>query len=72
MKEEYKLMWEDTVALVLGTQDNWKTCCITEYRNNGEWMCGVNIITSLEIAIKTAEKNKLYIMFESMLNERIS
>lgn len=70
--EKYKLLWEDTVALVLGTQDDWKTCCITEYRKNGNWMCGMNLITSLDIALRTAEKYKLNIIFESMLRKKES
>ena len=64
----YKLMLEDTVALVLSTHDNWETCCITEYRKNGEWMCGMNLTTSLALALRTAQKLKLNIIFEEMLN----
>lgn len=70
--ELYKLEWDDTVALVLGTQDDWKTCGISEYRKNGEWMCGMTFITSLDMALRTAEKYKLNIIPESLLNERNS
>ena len=61
---------KDTVALVLSTNDNWKTCCVTEYSKDGTWNCGMNFITSLEDAIRTAEENSLNIIFEKMLDDR--
>lgn len=64
-----KLFNENVAALVLSTCDGWKTCCVTEYGEDGTWYCGMNMITSVEDALETAEKNDLNIIFESMLND---
>lgn len=62
---------KDVVALVLSTIDNWETCCVTEYDKEGTWHCGLNIITSVQEALKFAEENKINIIFESMLNNKV-
>lgn len=47
--------------------DEWSCVCVTEYMNDGTWVCGMNFITSLADAVKTAEKAGVCIIFESML-----
>ena len=69
MKEEYILQNKDVCALVLSTNDDWDCCCITEYTKDGTWHCGLNLITSVKMALRCAEKNKLNIIFENMLNK---
>ena len=44
--------------------------CVSEYRANGKWMCGMNFITSIEDVLDTAEKEKLNIIFESVLRDK--
>ena len=64
-----ELMNKNVRALVVSTQDNWQTCCVTEYTDDDVWHCGINIITSVSDALETARKNKLNIIFEEMLRE---
>jgi len=71
-KEEagMKIMFKDTEALVVAPQDKeWKVVCVTEYTKEGKWMCGLNLITSIEDILQTAWENKLYIIPEVMLQD---
>ena len=65
-----KRVFEDTVALVISPQDkDWKIVCVTEYRKNGEWMCGMNFITSIKEVLEIAWKEKLSIIPEILLRK---
>ena len=61
------LLNKNVKALVLSTNDNWKMCCVTEYTEDNIWHSGMNFITSVEDALKTAEEHGLNIIFEKML-----
>jgi hypothetical protein len=61
----------DTVALVIRKQGKkWDMVCVTEYTKNGDWISGMNMITSIDDVLDTAEKKKLNIVFESMLERK--
>jgi hypothetical protein len=67
-----KLLFGDTKAIIIKQVEKgkWDTVCATEYRANGEWMCGMNMITSIEDVLNTAEKNKgVVVDFESHFKE---
>ena len=52
--------------------EKWDCVCVTEYMSDGFWICGMNLITSLADAIKTAEEKGVCVMFESMLKKEES
>ena len=65
-----KLMFEDTIALIIKKfDDSWLDVCVTEYKKDGTWILGMNLVTSLKDVMDTAEKNKLSIIFESVLED---
>jgi len=45
--------------------------CQTEYMENGQWISGMNLITSIEDVLERAEEKGVAIIFESMLLEAL-
>jgi len=45
----------------------WDMVCQTEYLEDGTWVMGMNLITSIGDVLDRAEKQGLNIFFESML-----
>lgn len=46
----------------------WDIVSQTEYLEDGTWIMGMSIVTSIDDVLKRAEAKKLNIIFESMLN----
>ncbi len=65
-----KLHNSDVVALVVSTNDCWRTVCVTEYTKDGSWYNGLNVITTLEDVMVTAFAHKLNVIPESLMQER--
>ena len=64
-------MWNDIAALIINPVDKgYKIVNVTELKKNGEWMIGMNLITSIEDVLERAEKEGLNIIFEKTLRER--
>jgi len=58
MKKKEKL-----VAYVIEPIDEkWDMVCQTEYYDNGKWIIGMNLLTSLEDVVERANKKKLTII----------
>lgn len=47
----------------------WSMVCQTEYMEDGRWISGMVLITSLEDVVARAEKAGKPIIFESMLTD---
>jgi hypothetical protein len=64
-----KIMNEkDIGALVISpSQSGWGTVCVTEYLKDGTWVCGMNLITTVENVLDEAYKRKISIIPESCL-----
>ena len=61
---------KDTKALVIKKCDDiWDMVNVTEYLSDDTWCCGMNLLTSIDDVLDTAEKNGLTIIFESMLDK---
>lgn len=57
------------VAYVINKIDkDWSMVNQTEYLDDGTWVCGMNLITSIDDVLDRAEKLGLNIIFESKLN----
>ena len=65
-----KLHNPDVVALVVSTNDCWKTVCVTEYTKDGSWYNGLNLITTLEDVMVTAWAHKLNVIPESIMHDK--
>ena len=46
-------------------EKGWGTVCCTELLNDGTWMCGLNIITSIDAVLDESEKKGIVVGFES-------
>lgn len=65
-----KKMFEDTVGLVIQPQDkDWEVVCVTEYKKDGTWMLGMNLITSLKDVLQLAWDEGLNIIPESLMHK---
>lgn len=65
-----KLHNSDVVALVVSTNDCWRTVCVTEYTKDGSWYNGLNVITTIEDVMVTAFAYKLNVVPESLMQDK--
>lgn len=69
-EEEVLIVNENIKAFVIRkVKNDWRMVCLTEITKDGEWACGMNLITSIDEVLDEAEKNNLPIIFEKTLTE---
>lgn len=64
-----KLLHDNVVALVIAPADGWKTVCVTEYTADGDWHCGINVLTDIDDVLTTAQANKINIVPETCMHK---
>ena len=63
---------EKLVAYVVSpVEKDWSIVNQTEYFDNGRWVIGMNLITSLEDVMQRAWDEKVNVIPESCLRERL-
>ena len=62
----------DVTCLVLGEPMNksWSVVSVSVYTRDNRWILGMTLITSIGEILDCARRNKLSIIFESMLHEQ--
>lgn len=56
--------------IVEPVEEDWSMVNQTEYFENGRWVIGMNLITSLEDVMKRAYKKKIAVLPQSMFEEK--
>ena len=58
------------IAKPFGAKD-WSMVVQTEYFDDGTWVSGMNLITSIDDVLDRAEKKGIIVVFESMLGDKL-